>query len=72
MIKHPESNYYAPAYYKLAWSYYRNDQFEDAVKCFKQLIEYSDQRTEEGLSPFELRDEAVQYILNSLISQLKG
>ena len=65
-IKDQESKYYASAYYKLAWTYYRNDQFEEAVEAFKALISYSDQKVASGKKGFELRNEALQYLAISL------
>ena len=65
-IKDNESKYYASAYYKLAWTYYRNDQFEEAVEAFKALISYSDKRVANGKKGFELRNEALQYLAISL------
>lgn len=66
VVKDQESQYYMGAYYKLAWTYYRNDQYEDAVQHFKRLVQYSDRRKEEGKRPFELRNEALQYLAISL------
>ena len=66
VIKDKSSQYYASAYYKLAWTYYRNDQFEDAVEHFKRLIEYSDLQVKKGMKGFELRIEALQYLAISL------
>ena len=66
VIKDSDSKYYAGAYYKLAWTYYRNDQFEEAVESFKNLISFSDQQVTQGRSGFELRDEAIQYLAISL------
>ncbi|MBM4290510.1 MAG: tetratricopeptide repeat protein, partial [Deltaproteobacteria bacterium] len=66
VLKDKESQYYAAAFYKLAWTYYRNDQFEEAVESFKRLISYSDELTREGKRPFELRAEAIQYLAISL------
>jgi TolA-binding protein len=66
VTKDKKSQYYAPAFYKLAWTYYRNDQFEEAVEAFKTLINYSDQLVAQGKKGFGLRDEAMQYLAISL------
>lgn len=66
VLKDKESQYYAAAFYKLAWTYYRNDQFEEAVEAFKALITYSDELVAQGKRPFELRGEAIQYLAISL------
>jgi len=66
VLKDPSSQYYMGAFYKLAWSYYRNDQFEEAVESFKKLIIYSDEQVAQGRPGFELRAEAIQYLAISL------
>lgn len=66
VLKDPSSQYYMGAFYKLAWSYYRNDQFEEAVEGFKKLIAYSDEQVTKGKPGFELRSEAIQYLAISL------
>ena len=66
VVKDTESQYYAPAYYKLAWTYYRNDQFEEAVEAFKKLISYSDGQVAQGKKGFDLRDDSMQYLAISL------
>jgi cellulose synthase operon protein C len=66
-MKFPESRFYDKALYKLAWTYYRQDRFDEAIKLFKQLIEYSDaQELKTGKSGSVLRAEAVQYMAVSL------
>lgn len=57
-----DSEYYDEALYKLAWSYYRNDDFLDGIKAFDESVAYSDKLVAEGEEPLELRKEAVQYI----------
>ena len=66
VVKDTESQYFAPAFYKLAWTYYRNDEFEEAVEAFKTLIGHSDREVAQGKTGFELRDEALQYLAISL------
>lgn len=66
-LNYPENAYYDKALYKLAWSYYRNDRFEDAIATFKDLVQYADdKKAETGKSGSELREEAIQYLAISL------
>jgi cellulose synthase operon protein C len=58
-----DSPYYDRALYKLAWSYYRDNRFPEAVREFDNLVRYADQRTAEGKKVgSDLRPEAVQYL----------
>lgn len=65
-----DSDFYDKALYKLAWTYYRQDSFDRAIREFKNLVEYSDAEKERtGRSGSVLRAEAVQYIAVSLAEQ---
>jgi cellulose synthase operon protein C len=58
-----DSAYYDKALYKLAWSYYRADNYPDAIKRFDELVLFSDKKkAESGAEGSELRAEAVQYL----------
>ena len=58
-----DSPYYDRALYKLAWSYYRDNRFPEAVREFDNLVKYADQRTAAGQKVgSDLRPEAVQYL----------
>ncbi len=57
-----DSEYYDEALYKLAWSYYRNDDFLDGIEAFDEAVMYSDELVAQGEDPLELRPEAIQYI----------
>ena len=62
-----ESRFYDKALYKLAWTYYRQDNFDEAIKRFEELVEYSDElERRTGRSGSVLRAEAVQYAAISL------
>lgn len=62
-----EGPYYDKALYKLAWTYYRNDQFVEAIAHFRELIEYSDEQARKtGRAGSDLRAEAIQYLAVSL------
>jgi TolA-binding protein len=62
VAKNPKSKFYDIALYKVAWSYYRNDQFLDGIKAFDELVTFSDKVEDEGGQRNDLRPEAVQYI----------
>jgi TolA-binding protein len=58
-----DSPYYDRALYKLAWSYYRDNRFPDAVREFDALVKYADTRKAAGQKVgSDLRPEAVQYL----------
>ncbi|MBL4637461.1 MAG: tetratricopeptide repeat protein [Kofleriaceae bacterium] len=57
-----QSKFYDEALYKLAWSYYRNDDFLLSIEAFDKSVVYSDKQVAEGKEELELRDEAIQYI----------
>lgn len=58
-----DSPYYDRALYKLAWSFYRDNRFPEAVREFDNLVKYADARTQSGQKiGSDLRPEAVQYL----------
>ncbi len=68
-MKYEDSKFFDKALYKLAWTHYRLDNFDNAIDRFKQLVEYSDRQAEAGQSGSVLREEAVQYIAVSLAEE---
>ena len=67
VLEKKDSPFFDKALYKLAWTHYRNDQYDDAIKRFKQLVEFSDERVAKGEKlGSDLRAEAVQYLAVSL------
>jgi tetratricopeptide (TPR) repeat protein len=58
-----DSSYYDKAIYKLAWSYYRDNRFLDAIREFDGLVKWADSKKAAG-DKFgsDLRPEAVQYL----------
>ena len=63
VISFGDSPYYDRALYKLAWAYYRDNRFPEAVREFDNLVVYADKRTEQGKKVgSDLRPEAVQYL----------
>lgn len=72
-----DSPFYDKALYKLAWTFYRQDRFSDAVRRFDELVVFADQRAkaerasgagEPAAQPgtsekgSSLRGEAIQYL----------
>lgn len=69
-MQYSDSDFFDKALYKLAWTYYRLDQFDKAISEFKRLVEYSDeQKRITGRSGSVLRAESIQYIAVSLAEQ---
>jgi tetratricopeptide (TPR) repeat protein len=58
-----DSAYYDKAIYKLAWSYYRDNRFPEAIREFDNLVRWADSKKAAG-DKFgsDLRPEAVQYL----------
>ena len=58
-----DSAYYDKAIYKLAWSYYRDNRFPEAIREFDNLVKWADGKKASG-DKFgsDLRPEAVQYL----------
>lgn len=66
---------YDKALYKLGWTYYRMDKFDDAVDRFIALIDhYEDQAKKKGEEEVggDLRAEAVQYTAISFVDERWG
>jgi tetratricopeptide (TPR) repeat protein len=63
VLDYKDSPYYDKALYKLAWSYYRADNYPDAIKRFDELVVFSDKKkAESGGEGSDLRTESVQYL----------
>jgi tetratricopeptide (TPR) repeat protein len=58
-----ESAYYEKAIYKLAWSYYLDNRFIEAIREFDSLVKWADRKKSAG-DKFgsDLRPEVVQYL----------
>lgn len=66
-MEYTDSRFYDKALYKLAWTHYRQDNFDEAITRFKELVQYSDDlERKTGRSGSVLRAEAVQYVAISL------
>ena len=63
VLTYKDSPYYDKALYKLAWSYYRDNRFIEAIREFDGLVKWADQRKAAG-DKFgsDLRPEAIQYL----------
>ncbi len=63
VLQWKDSPYYDKAIYKLAWSYYRDNRFVDAIRQFDGLVVWADSKKAAG-DKFgsELRPEAIQYL----------
>ncbi|MBX2810508.1 MAG: tetratricopeptide repeat protein [Myxococcales bacterium] len=67
------SAYYDKALYKLAWTYYRLDQYDASIDSFVALVHFADeQKAKTGSTGSELRSEAIQYIAISLADEKWG
>ena len=63
VLEFTDSTYYDKALYKLAWSYYRDNRFVEAIKEFDRLVKWADAKKSSG-DKFgsDLRPEAIQYL----------
>ncbi len=63
VLAYKDSPYFDKAIYKLAWSYYRDNRFQDAIREFDNLVKWADSKKTTG-DKFgsDLRPEAVQYL----------
>lgn len=69
VLQFPQSNMYDKALYKLAWTYYKVDDYPNAVERFDKLIVWADQgqanaggEAGRNAARGELRKEALQYL----------
>jgi tetratricopeptide (TPR) repeat protein len=63
VLEFKDSTYYDKALYKLAWAYYRDNRFVEAIREFDNLVKWADQKKASG-DKFgsDLRPEAIQYL----------
>ena len=58
-----ENPYYDEALYKLAWTYYRADNYPEAIEHFDKLVRYADEEYKQtGRYGSEMRPESIQYL----------
>jgi len=72
-IKDTTHTLYDKALYKLGWTYYRMDRFEDAVGRFLALVDFYQSKAKGDEAPGgDLRNEALQYTAISLSDEKWG
>jgi TolA-binding protein len=63
ILEDPEDRNYNLALYKVAWAYYRDNRYPEAIEHFGKLVQWSDdQQKATGRAGSELRPEAIQYL----------
>jgi len=85
VAQHPDNALYDKGLYKLGWTWYRLDRYDDAVESFVKLIDTYDQKSraiaaanafkgaeKKEASGGELRDEALQYTAVSFADDTWG
>ena len=74
VLQFPKHTMFDKALYKLAWVHYLDNEFDQSINKFKELLEFyiekakKDGKDEAG----DLRQEAIQYIANSLSEERWG
>jgi outer membrane protein assembly factor BamD (BamD/ComL family) len=68
---HPDNRYKSPVYgvsmYKLAWTYFKQQRYEQAVRSFVDLLKYTDELEKVSGDPgTDFRKEAADYIAGSV------
>lgn len=61
VLEFPDQPLYDKAIYKLGWTYYRLDDFQDAVDSFVKLLDFYRTKQSAGGQPNDLEKEALQY-----------
>lgn len=72
-IEFREDVFYDKILYKLAWTYYRQSKFQEAIDSFVNLVNYADEMKAKGIDKGQdLRKEAIQYIAISYADEEWG
>jgi TolA-binding protein len=72
-VKDTSHPLYDKALYKLGWTYYRMDRFDDAVERFLTVADYYEAKKAEGEEAGgDLREESLQYVAISLADENWG
>ncbi len=66
VLDYPDTPYYDKALYKLAWTHYRLDEYEQAIARFREIVEFSDDKARKTGTGSDLRAEAIEYLAISL------
>ncbi len=62
VLEHPDQPLYDKAIYKLGWTYYRLDDYTNAVQTFVRLLDYYEKKAGgKGLKAGDMAREALQY-----------
>ena len=62
-LNYKESDFFDKTLYKLAWTYYRQSKFNEAIGAFTALVMFADEMKHKGIDRGQdLRKEAIQYI----------
>lgn len=69
VANNPKSPLYDKAIYKLAWSHYQKDRFNQAIDDFMRVLEITHQEKGEGAAS-SMRAEVTRYIVKSFAEQL--
>jgi len=64
VIGHPESVHYTNALYRLGWSYYRNNEYAEAITYFTKTIDETMQRVQAGAYS-NLMEESIENLSKS-------
>lgn len=63
ILEEPEDRNYNLALYKVAWAYYRDFRYPEAIEAFGQLVQWSDdEEARSGRAGSQLRPEAIEYL----------
>ena len=72
-VEFREDVFYDKILYKLAWTYYRQSKFQEAIDSFVYLVNYADEMKAKGVDKGQdLRKEAIQYIAISYADEEWG
>jgi len=70
VMEYPDSKWYELAFYKLAWSYFQDDQYDAAIKKFLDLLDFYARKGQGATIGDEraqlLRGEVIEYIAKTL------
>ena len=68
VLKHPDSKFFELAFYKMAWSYANDDQYQVAINKFMDLIDHyaSDPSKAQDDRSAMLRAEVIEYVAKTL------
>ncbi len=68
VLNNPSSSLYDKAVYKVAWVYYQENKFNEAIKYFLEIVELSKKENQDGA--LGMRAEVIRYIVKSFADLL--